>query len=233
MHLASIFILCHQWTLIYFLLGRHIMFSTFIQITVETVHIYNAHAMASWLVKYFIFVGHICSFTYVTLFSIPYLPVIFFANAYDIFTAIYKHITFAYEVFTAIIKHITFHSHTCSSYLWPPIDSLFDKHILISLFMPISLEIVHMYICHRHQKRHTKKNSSCMAGYGKQVRDAGGCAGILAQPYCACVKGFPPQSAEADNHDIICWCHWCPSYVYWGWNKRKHAWHQGVEFSLV
>ena len=76
-----------------------------------------------------------------------------------------------------------------------------------------------------------KQNGSCMVGYGKQVWDTSGCAGMLTWLYCTCLKVFPVQSVEANDSDIICWCHWHASYIYWGVGI-KGSMHETKGFSL-
>ena len=38
----------------------------------------------------------------------------------------------------------------------------------------------------------------------------------VGTPLLHMCKGFSCQNEEADDSDIIWWCHWCPSYVNWG-----------------
>ena len=141
MLLAIIFILYHQWTVLYSLFGRHSLFSVFMPITLDTVHMYiiPMKCLVDSL-KYFTLVTHICSFIPDTL------SVSFFGS----------HICFlctnAYEVFTAIHKHFTFYSRTCSFTSMTTYEFLACQTYFFSLFIPVSFETVHMciytkYIC--------------------------------------------------------------------------------------
>ena len=66
MHFTTIFILCHQWPLTHFLFGRHFFF--FLAITSEIINTcvsitnINVQELLRDSIKYFTFVGIICSF---------------------------------------------------------------------------------------------------------------------------------------------------------------------------
>ena len=85
-HLATIFFLYHQWPHMYSLFGKHTLFSVFMSIALETVHMWIM-PMKCWQSQIFYickpcFFFHICD-----TFSIPCLAFIFVSeNAFAVFT---------------------------------------------------------------------------------------------------------------------------------------------------
>ena len=103
MHLATIFILYHQWPLKYSLFGRHILFSVLMPITLDTVKMcFNAYEVLCWQPQIF----YICK---------PY----FFFHMYDPFSIPCLAVKFNFlqvpmNFHTVIHEHFTFGSHITS-----------------------------------------------------------------------------------------------------------------------
>ena len=75
---GSIFILYHQWTLLYSLFCRHILFSVFMPITLDTVYnMYNAHELLSWKPQIFYIYKPYLFFDIYNPSSVPCLAVLF------------------------------------------------------------------------------------------------------------------------------------------------------------